>query len=59
MGGLSRIGRGVTVGIGATLRERLVIGDNAYIGAGAAVLDDVPANVLVAGVPATIKKSLA
>jgi sugar O-acyltransferase (sialic acid O-acetyltransferase NeuD family) len=58
LGGLSQIGWGVTVGIGATLLERLVIGDNAVIAAGAAVLRDVPANVLVAGVPATIKKSL-
>jgi sugar O-acyltransferase (sialic acid O-acetyltransferase NeuD family) len=59
LGGLSRLGRGVTVGIGATLLERLVIGDNAVIAAGAAVLDDVPENALVAGVPAKFKKWLA
>lgn len=58
-GGLSKIGTGVTVGLGATIIERLRIGDNAVIGAGAVVLEDVPANVLVAGVPAKIKKSLA
>jgi sugar O-acyltransferase (sialic acid O-acetyltransferase NeuD family) len=54
--GLSRLGRGVTIGIGATLVERLEIGDNAVIGAGSVVLEDVPENVLVAGIPAQIKK---
>lgn len=59
LGGLSRIGRGVTIAIGATLTERLVIGDYAYIGAGAVVTSDVPDGVLMAGVPARFKKSLA
>ena len=59
LGGLSRIGRGVTVGMGANVLERLVIGDGAYVGGGAVVLDDVPPRVLVAGVPAKIKKQLA
>ena len=57
LGSLSRIGRGVTVGIGATLVERLVIGDGAIVAAGAAVLRDVPAGALVAGVPAVIKRA--
>ena len=59
LGGLSHIGRGVTIAIGATLTERLVIGDHAFIGAGAVVTSDVPAGVLMAGVPAKVKKSLA
>jgi sugar O-acyltransferase (sialic acid O-acetyltransferase NeuD family) len=59
LGGLSRIGRGVTIGIGATVLERLVIGDGAVVGAGAVVLADVPPHVLVVGVPAKFKKSLA
>ena len=59
LGGLSRIGRCVTIGIGATVLERLVIGDGAVVGAGAVVLADVPPHVLVAGVPAKFKKSLA
>lgn len=58
MGSLSRIGEGVTVGLGSSIIERLRVGDNAVIGAGAVVLEDVPANVLVAGVPAKFKKSL-
>lgn len=59
VGGLSKIGRGVTIGIGATLIERLVVGDNAVIGAGSTVLKDVPDNVVVAGTPAEVKKSVA
>lgn len=58
LGGLSQIGQGVTVGIGATLIERLVIGDQAFIGAGAVVTSDIAANVLVVGIPAKFKKSL-
>ncbi|MGZ4968327.1 MAG: acetyltransferase [Methylobacter sp.] len=59
LGGLSHIGCAVTVAIGATLIERLVVGDHAFIGAGAVVIADIPANVLVVGIPAKFKKSLA
>ncbi len=59
LGGLSHIGCGVTVAIGATVIERLRIGDNAFIGAGAVVTEDVLANVLVVGIPAKFKKLLA
>ncbi|MES2072364.1 MAG: acetyltransferase [Pseudomonadota bacterium] len=58
LGGLSRIGRGVTVAIGATLLERLVIGDQAFIGAGAVATADVADGALVVGIPAKFKKSL-
>ena len=58
LGGLSVLGKGVTVGLGATVLERLRIGDGAFVGAGAVVLEDVPERVLVAGVPARIKKHL-
>jgi sugar O-acyltransferase (sialic acid O-acetyltransferase NeuD family) len=58
LGGLSRIGEGVTIGIGATLLERLQIGDRSVIAAGSVVLHDVPENVLVAGIPAAVKKRL-
>lgn len=59
LGGLSVYGRGVTVGLGATVLERLCIGDGSVIAGGAVVLADVPAAVMVAGVPATIRKQLA
>ncbi len=58
LGGLSDIGQGVTVGIGATLLERLVVGDYAFIGAGAVATADVPPSTLVVGIPARFKKAL-
>ncbi|MBU1224811.1 MAG: acetyltransferase [Gammaproteobacteria bacterium] len=58
LGGLSHIGEGVTIGIGATLLERLQIGDRSVIAAGSVVLRDVPEDVLVAGIPAAVKKQL-
>ena len=58
LGGLSVYGRAVTVGLGATVLERLCIGDDAVIAGGAVVLADVPAAVMVAGVPAAIRKQL-
>ena len=59
LGGLSRIGRGVTVAIGATLIERLVVGDRAFIGAGAVATSDIANDELVLAVPAKVRKSLA
>lgn len=59
LGGLSDYEAGVTVGIGARMLERLRIGEGAVIAGGAVVLEDVPAYVMVAGVPARIKKQLA
>ena len=59
VGGLSEIGYGVTVAIGATLLERLRIGDHAFIGAGAVATSDVEAQTLVVGIPAKFKKHLA
>lgn len=49
LGGLSRIGHSVTIAIGATLTERLVIGDRAFIGAAAVVNADVAADATVIG----------
>ena len=46
------------MGLGANVLERLIIGDGAFVGGGAVVIEDVPARVLVVGVPARIKKSL-
>jgi sugar O-acyltransferase (sialic acid O-acetyltransferase NeuD family) len=58
LGGLSVLGEGVTVGLGATLIERLRIGNDVIIAGGAVVLKDIPDAVMVAGVPATIRKQL-
>jgi serine O-acetyltransferase len=43
---------GVTVGASATLIGAITIGEGATVGAGAVVVDDVPAQTTVAGVPA-------
>ena len=55
--GCVRLGRRVLVGTGAvilngTLNEPLVVGDDAVVGAGAAVTRSVPPGVTVVGVPA-------
>lgn len=47
-----KIGRRVLVGTGATVIQNISIGDNAVIAAGAVVVNDIPENALVAGVPA-------
>jgi maltose O-acetyltransferase len=52
------IGHSVWIGMGAKILEGVDIGDNAVIAAGALVNKDVPANTLVAGVPAKVIKHL-
>jgi sugar O-acyltransferase (sialic acid O-acetyltransferase NeuD family) len=53
-----RIGHSATIGMGATVIEELEVGAEACVAAGAVVIRDVPARVLVAGVPAEFKKNL-
>jgi len=48
------VGEGTHIGIGASIRQCVHIGRNAIVGAGAVVVDDVPDNVVVVGVPARI-----
>lgn len=52
------VGDGVWVGACATILGGVVIGAGAVVAAGAMVISDVPANVVVAGVPARIVKYL-
>jgi acetyltransferase-like isoleucine patch superfamily enzyme len=51
--------RGASIGSGATILSKLVIGENSIVGAGAMVTRDVPANSIVAGNPAKILRSTA
>ena len=48
------IGKNVWIGANVTVLPGVTIGDNAVIAAGAVVTKDVPANVVVAGVPAKV-----
>jgi serine O-acetyltransferase len=48
-----RLEDGVTIGANATLVGPITIGENATVGAGAVVVDDVPPETTVAGNPAT------
>ncbi len=48
------IGKGCWIGNGARVVGAVTIGDNSIIGAGALVVHDVPAESIVAGVPAKV-----
>jgi acetyltransferase-like isoleucine patch superfamily enzyme len=52
------VGRNVWIGAGATILQGVTVGDDAVVAAGAVVTGDVPAAVLVAGVPARVVKSV-
>lgn len=52
------IGDNVWIGADVTICPGAVIGENAVVGAGAVVRGNVPANVIVAGVPARIIRKL-
>ncbi len=53
-----KIGNNVWFGWGTIVLKGVTIGDNSIIAAGAVVVKDVPANVIVAGNPATIVKQI-
>jgi acetyltransferase-like isoleucine patch superfamily enzyme len=50
-----RIGRGCWIGAGATVLGGVTIGEMSIVAAGAVVTKDMPANALIAGVPAEVK----
>jgi len=50
--------KGASIGSGATILANTCIGENAIVGAGAVVTKDVPANTIVAGVPAKIMRPI-
>ncbi|HVY76315.1 MAG TPA: acyltransferase [Puia sp.] len=54
----TKIKKGASIGSNATILCGITIGENALVGAGAVVTKDVPANTVVAGVPAKIIKTI-
>lgn len=52
------IGNNVWIGWNCTILKGVCIGDNSIIAAGSVVINDIPANVLAAGNPATVKRNL-
>jgi acetyltransferase-like isoleucine patch superfamily enzyme len=54
----TRVKKGASIGSGATVLSQVTIGENAIVGAGSVVTRDVPANTIVAGVPAKILRLL-
>ncbi|SMF22618.1 transferase hexapeptide (six repeat-containing protein) [Alteromonadaceae bacterium Bs31] len=52
------IGENVWVGLRAIIGKGVSIGDNSVVGAGSVVVNDVPKNVVVAGNPARVIKTL-
>ena len=46
--------RGASIGSGSVIMCNVSIGENAVVGAGSVVTKDVPANAIVAGVPARV-----
>ena len=48
------LGNNVMVGVGASVLGNITIGDNSKVGAGAVVVDDVPPNCTVVGIPGHI-----
>ena len=53
------IGHNVWIGAGVNVMPGVRIGDNSVIGAGSVVTRDVPADVVAAGVPCRVLKSIA
>lgn len=54
--GYVKIGESSFISAGSTIIPNIQIGDNSTIAAGSVVIEDVPSNVMVAGVPSKIKK---
>jgi len=50
--------RGASIGTSSTILCGVTIGENAIVGAGSVVTKDVPANAVVAGVPARIRRNV-
>jgi acetyltransferase-like isoleucine patch superfamily enzyme len=50
--------KGASIGSGATILSNVTIGERAIVGAGSVVTRDVPADAIVAGNPARVRRSV-
>ena len=50
--------KGASIGSGSTILSNVTIGENALVGAGSVVTKNVPANTIVAGNPAKVKRKV-
>jgi len=50
--------KGASIGSGVTILSRVIIGENAVVGAGSVVTRDVPPSAIVVGNPARVLKSI-
>lgn len=50
--------KGASIGTSSTILCGVTIGENAVVGAGSVVTKDVPANTIVAGVPARVRRKM-
>jgi len=50
--------KGASIGSGATILSNVTIGERAIVGAGSVVTRDVPADTIVAGNPARVRRSV-
>jgi sugar O-acyltransferase (sialic acid O-acetyltransferase NeuD family) len=58
IGGIVVVGEKTFVGMGATIIQCVTLGRETMVAAGAVVIRDVPSRVMIAGVPAKVKKKL-
>ena len=54
----TRVKKGASIGSGATILSNVTIGERAIVGAGSVVTRDVPADTIVAGNPARVRRSV-
>lgn len=54
----THVGKGASIGSGATILCNVTIGENAVVGAGSVVVKNVPANSIVAGNPAQLLRRI-
>ena len=58
MGGAATLGEGAELGMGASLLPLVHVGAHSIVGAGAAVVRNIPGNVVAVGVPARVVREL-